>query len=350
MQLDIGDTAPVLRPERWLKGAPVDEFKKGTVYALVFWTPGDPMFERDLPRLAEIERSIGASARWVGISTFGHWHQDQMASRDGYLARVNTFIQEHKEGLPESLCADDKQSSIGSLWLATDSLNSKDSNAIFTVADRRFPLQIPYAAIVNQDGKVAWMGRPEEMEAPLRLVIKRRSNMPAFKKKYDSQVAAQAAQHQLFRDLENAAAAGDKVLFEGLVDKLSGLRSNLIPFSINLAARRNAEFALSLVEAKVTSEREVQPVSWCNSLSIIADSAKSIATKRRAAELSESFVMKCSSENQAIAEAFTARSMASAGRKEEALGYLNKARALVAKTRPGSSAADYIESIGTNIR
>ena len=350
MHLDIGDAAPSLHPDFWVRGTPTSEFQKGQVYVVVFWTTGNQMINRVLPRLAEIERSQKSDVHWIGVTTFGRWGAENPSDGARYRDRINQFLKDHPDGMPKNLCADDKQNSIGTLWLPTHELNQRGQSSKPSEQLSRFPFQLPYAAIVNQEGKIAWMGGPEDVESPLRKVLKERFSIADYKEKFDSEVEVRAAQHQLFRDIEHAAKIGDKILFEGLVAKLGGLKSNIVPFSINLAAGENPEFALSEIESKIGTEKEVQPLMWCNTLSIIADSSRTDATKLRAAELAVTVVGKCRPETQAFADAYVARTLSAAGRKEEALVYLNRARALVAKKDSRPDSAQFVESIGTGIR
>lgn len=349
MHLDIGDVAPSLHPDFWVRGTPTSEFQKGQVYVVVFWTTGNQMINRVLPRLAEIEHSQKSNVNWIGITTFGRWGAESPSDGARYRDRINQFLKDHSDGMPENLCADDKHNSIGTLWLPTHELNQRGQSSRQGEQLSRFPFQLPYAAIINQEGKIAWMGSPEDVESPLRKVLKERFRLADFKEKFDSEVEGRAAQHQLFRDIEHAAKVGDKILFEGLVGKLGGLKSNIVPFTINLAAGENPEFALNEVESKIGTEKEVQPLMWCNTLSIIADSSQSDATKIRAAELAMTVVARCRPETQAFADAYVARTLAAAGRKDEAMVYLNKARTLVARKDARPDAVQFVENIGKSI-
>lgn len=54
--LALGDAAPALGIETWLKGGPVSALEKGTVYVIEFWSPTSAGSAANMPRLTELQK------------------------------------------------------------------------------------------------------------------------------------------------------------------------------------------------------------------------------------------------------------------------------------------------------
>jgi len=52
--LNLGDPAPSLRVREWLKGKPVGQFEKGTVYVVEFWATWCTPCKAAMPRLSKL--------------------------------------------------------------------------------------------------------------------------------------------------------------------------------------------------------------------------------------------------------------------------------------------------------
>src|ERR671913_511304 len=54
--LRVGDPAPPLEVERWVKGAPIDRFERGTVYVLEFWATWCTTCISEIPHVTELAK------------------------------------------------------------------------------------------------------------------------------------------------------------------------------------------------------------------------------------------------------------------------------------------------------
>ena len=331
MPVDIGANAPYIHSGAWIKGTPVAEFQKGQVYAVVFW-----LFEYGQPTdwlepFGELEGRMQGKVQFIGVDTGMHFREATAERLDLYRERAAKYVKSHESFMPASVCLDDEKFSVAKQWLPGEEFHG-----------------IPTAVIVNQQGQVAWVGRPAEMDVPLRRVLRGAFDINAFREKFHANVASAAVEHQLIQDVKNAAKAGDPILFDGLIDKLIGIRTQNVIFAISLAAPVNPEFALSYLKTRLDKDKDVRRVQWCNALSSIAANAQSAATKDEAVRVSAERLVNCPDYDLASVEALHARVLTSAGRRDEALSFIEKAKVDLAKIHPLSYRAD-IERVVDNV-
>jgi len=336
LPLDIGEAAPAIHPESWIKGMPVTEFQKGRVYVVEFWVfPVKHAADR-LPNIVDLETKTKGKVQFVGVSCFSQFIERKTFTREAHLNRMLDSVKESDAFMPESVCDDDAKNSIVNQWLPGEGID-----------------RVPRAVIINQQGQVAWIGRPMEMERPLMQIIRGSFDWKAYKEKLHSDVTAQAANRQLFRDIESAAKAGDMVLMDGLVNKVDGLRSHNVVFATDLAAGQDPEFALRYLKSRLNKDKDTQKVEWCNSLAIIITHTRSAETKNEAVQISADLVSKSRDFELPEVEAIHARVLAFAGRKEEAEVFIQKAKSAAKVLHPVSfrnQTDKFVDEISKSIR
>src|SRR5215204_3612647 len=68
--LNIGDFAPSLVVNNWVKGVPVQRFEKGMVYVLQFWATWCGPCKAAMPRLSALAREYRDSVIIIGIDIY----------------------------------------------------------------------------------------------------------------------------------------------------------------------------------------------------------------------------------------------------------------------------------------
>ena len=63
IRLQIGDAAPELKVEKWVKGDPVTTFEKGKVYVVEFWATWCPPCIKSIPHLTELQKQYKEKGR-----------------------------------------------------------------------------------------------------------------------------------------------------------------------------------------------------------------------------------------------------------------------------------------------
>lgn len=133
-RLGVGDPAPSLKISEWVKGEPVTEFQKGRVYVVEFWATWCPPCKKSIPHLTELQEKHKGSVTVIGIS-----------AKDGNgetIEKVRSYVEKAGDTMAYTVAFDD----------------GSQTNRAYMVAARQ--RGIPAAFVVDQEGKIAWIGHP----------------------------------------------------------------------------------------------------------------------------------------------------------------------------------------------
>ncbi len=131
--LHVGDSAPRLTIASWVKGQAVDGFEAGKVYVVEFWATWCPPCRKSIPHLTALQqRHKDAGLVVIGVSS----------TEQRGLADVEPFVSKMGDKIGYRVAWDDR---------------GQTSRAWMDAAGQD---EIPTAFVVNQDGRVAWIGHP----------------------------------------------------------------------------------------------------------------------------------------------------------------------------------------------
>lgn len=139
--LNLGQTAPQLKVEKWLKGTPIEKFESGRVYIVEFWATWCTPCVMNIPHLNEIAKKYGSDITVIGIAA-----DQQAADETTALVEVEEFIRKNDPAM-EYTVAFDNTGETKKLW--TEAANQQG---------------IPSAFIVDRNGVIAYIGHPANME------------------------------------------------------------------------------------------------------------------------------------------------------------------------------------------
>lgn len=179
-ELKIGDNAPDLRTDRWLKGTPVKGFKRGNVYVLEFWATWCGPCKAAMPHLTELAKTYGDKATFVGVNI---WEDSHAKPGENLDAKVDRFMAESGSMMGYNVCAGSKDGYMVKSWM----------NAAGQAG-------IPATFVVDQDGKVAWIGHPLNLEEPLKQIIAGKFDRGAYRKEFEAKQQASSAAMKPLQD------------------------------------------------------------------------------------------------------------------------------------------------------
>lgn len=149
---NIGDPAPPLRVQGWIKGVPVQCFEKGKVYAVEFWATWCRPCKAAMPHLSDLARAYKGKATVLAVDILEDktaWEDKGVASLEQIRAVVDTMGHQM-----DFRVAVDDSNFMAHHWVESSGENS-----------------IPSAFVVNAHGRVAWIGNPVGLDKVLPKIL-----------------------------------------------------------------------------------------------------------------------------------------------------------------------------------
>ncbi len=147
--LSIGDTAPAISVDHWVKGGAIDGFEDGQVYVMEFWATWCGPCVSSMPHLSGLQEEHGDSVKIIGVSS-----EKNIETVTGFLAETNTRDNILNDARMRYTVAVDPDRSTSDAFMKAAGQNG-----------------IPTAFIIDANGKVAWIGHPMGMDEPLAEVV-----------------------------------------------------------------------------------------------------------------------------------------------------------------------------------
>lgn len=144
-KLNIGDPAPAMKVAKWLKGEPVKGFEKGKVYIVEFWATWCKPCIAGMPHLSELARKYKGKVTVSGISV--------MERGDNLMPRLQRFTDSMGKNMDYNVAADEG-SYMRENWLTASG-----------------EYGIPCAYVVDQQGRIAWIGLPKKLDLVLPRIV-----------------------------------------------------------------------------------------------------------------------------------------------------------------------------------
>ena len=155
----LGDPAAELTGLKWVKGDPVT-IQPGHVYVVEFWATWCPPCRTSIPHLTKLQAEYKDKVTIVGVSV------DRRAKK-GNLQIVKDFVAKQGEAMEYTVAFEKK---------------GKVKRAYSQAFGQQF---IPHAFIVDQQGKIVWVGSPMGMDDVLKQVVAGTFDQVAFAKQQE---------------------------------------------------------------------------------------------------------------------------------------------------------------------
>ncbi len=161
-RLTVGDPAPPLTIDSWVKGQPVTGYEKGRVYVVEFWATWCGPCVRSMPHLTEIQKKYTDR----GVTVIGVTSVDKRNTPE----KVKQMVADKKDVLDYTI-AWDKDRATNESWMKAAKQNS-----------------IPCVFIVDQNARIAYIGYPEDMDQPLESIVAGKNDIASTKAAYEKRM------------------------------------------------------------------------------------------------------------------------------------------------------------------
>lgn len=150
--LSIGDPAPRLEVFKWLKGTPVEGFKKDKVYVMEFWATWCGPCIMAMPHLSKLAQQYRDKVTVIGVSV---WENNRKPVPDA--AAIQKFVDEQGNNMDYTVAMDDPgKNFVSESWLRAAGIRG-----------------IPATFVIGGDGKIAWIGHPLKLDSILKEIVER---------------------------------------------------------------------------------------------------------------------------------------------------------------------------------
>ncbi len=246
--LNLGDPAPKFEVAEFVKGTPVKSLEKGTIYVVEFWATWCGPCRTSIPHLTELQKKR-KDVKFVGVSI---WEQDQ--------AGVKPFVKEMGDKMDYSVAMDSipKDADADKGRMATGWMTAAGENGI------------PTAFIIDKTGKVAWIGHPMKLEAPLEKIIAGSYDLKAAIAERKAAKVEQEREAKIQKKLAQAedpkalVKVIDEIVAESpdLEDKLAGMKFMAL-LDKDGDSEKAAEFGTKLTKGMFKDNSEaLNMVAW----------------------------------------------------------------------------------------
>jgi thiol-disulfide isomerase/thioredoxin len=194
--LEVGDPAPKIKVAEWVKGKPVTEFQSNKVYVVEFWATWCGPCRQSIPHLTEVAHRFKDKVEIIGM--------DVMESDTNAVA---PFVQKMGDKMDYAVAMDTADNFMSTQWLEA----AKQSG-------------IPAAFIVDQAGRIAWVGHPmDSLEDKLEAVLAGKWDALTAKKRTQARQQAQDLFNEGMRGADEATILERAAKLEVIDKEIGGI-------------------------------------------------------------------------------------------------------------------------------
>ena len=246
-ELTLGSNAPKLEVKEFVKGEAVKGFEKDKTYVVEFWATWCGPCRTSIPHLTKLQKQY-KELTIIGVAIL---EQDQSAVAD--------FVEEMGDKMDYRVALDK----------VPEGSEGDEGAMVKNWMEPAEQKGIPFAVIVNGEGKVAWIGHPGEMDEPLEKVMTGKWDIAAEALKLKEIIAQRKKLEATFKKLQTLFGkfqeVGDAtellteldVAAKDLPDRAD--QFSLFKFQVLSSPKGNVDLALSLGAKLMESELGEDP-------------------------------------------------------------------------------------------
>lgn len=175
LTLGVGDKAPALSIQEWVRGEPVTVFQEGHVYAIEFGATTCAPCRTVAPHLTELAKQYVGRATVLGVHI---WENDPRTPEDlGYVDTTKDYVASLGKRIGFPVAVDDPRQTTADTWMKASGRGA-----------------IPTVFIVDGSGRIAWIGSPfADMDVVLEEVVAGTFDPQAYARKQEMWAQEEAA-------------------------------------------------------------------------------------------------------------------------------------------------------------
>ena len=243
--LSVGDPAPKLMVQEFVRGEPVAEFERGKVYVIEFWKCGCPPCRAAIPHLNELQKKYH-TVTFIGVGVISPLAMNkEYAKQSGDQMIYRVAIDRVPPGKHAETGGEMVQN-----WLKPAGEEG-----------------VPTAFIVDGDGRIAWIGHPMKLDDakagnPLECIVAGKWDLKAAASKHASQRGLDEAWRRVDRlpELEREAVKAIQKLAGRVV---VGCRDNRVSF-VQVSQSRMTDAVLANLLKELAKLKGLEDLELCN--------------------------------------------------------------------------------------
>lgn len=314
--LKVGSPAPTITAEAWAQGSPV-KITNSNIVVLEFWaTWCGPCIEA-MPHMSALADKYKGKADFIGVNVYDRRPEGESAAGSKtHLDRVNAWVKANSAKMRYPVLLDDSKNLMAKAWLEAAGKNA-----------------IPCTFVV-QNGKIVFIGHPNELEKPLELIAAG---------KWDAQKAAADYSSELSRaqrasELRVLASKGDLKATEKAFAEFKKSDPNkgigqIVPLVHALAAA-NPMGSVEFLENRAKDTHDEPTFLVMMSYAISSKVIKSKEALARLVKFSASKVDKVPETSAGVSYAYHSLLLLMNGDQKSAIEWAKKAEIMAEKFEP----------------
>jgi len=148
--LNISDPAPSMRVSEWIKGTPVQQFEKGKVYVIEFWATWCKPCLAAMPHLSDLAHEYKDNVTVIAIDIYESKLKPKKSAK-----QVKAFVDSMGSKMDFNVAIEDSNFTVADWIEATGEQNSG----------------IPRTFVIDENGRLTWIGHPLELEQVLHKIV-----------------------------------------------------------------------------------------------------------------------------------------------------------------------------------
>lgn len=286
-----GDRAPAIQAAGWVQGESIETFEPGTVTVVEMWATWCGPCIPAVPHLDKLYREYtaqGVKLRVVGMNILDQEPGEAASALEG---RIRKFIADRKGQMTYTV-GYDREGKMVETWMEP--------------AKRQ---GIPSSFVVDQEGRVAWIGHPMTIDEPLKKIIAKEWDLTAARAAYSAEaggssdlalaselvnrsiLALAGAQGPAREEHYKVLEAVSLTLLKDLAAQRVQLALSVLDYAASEGFEADKDWAVRVSEAAVDSmaEPEAVPVALlANVYHLVGKGKRAVETMDKAIVLAES--------------------------------------------------------------